>query len=145
MIANAFPPGLILILSAVPAVLLRGRARGAWMLLVPVLSLYNMLALPEGNHFLLPFFRQELVLARVDRLSVVFGIIFHLIAFIANLYALKVQDRFQNAAGLPVGDRAGVPQARPPAVPAGGHRHAAAPPDRLHPAEVAAGGGRPVM
>lgn len=100
MIASAFPPGLILILSAVPAVLLRGRVRGAWMLLVPVLSLLNMLSLPEGNHFLLPFFRQELVLARVDRLSVVFGIIFHLIAFIANLYALKVEDRFQNAAGL---------------------------------------------
>jgi multicomponent Na+:H+ antiporter subunit D len=100
MIASAFPPGLILILGAVPAVLLRGRARGAWMLLVPVLSLLNMLALPEGNHFLLPFFRQELVLARVDRLSVIFGIIFHLIAFIANLYALKVEDRFQNAAGL---------------------------------------------
>jgi len=100
MIASAFPPGLILILSAVPAVLLRGRARGAWMLLVPVLSLLNMLALQEGNHFLVPFFRQELVLARVDRLSVVFGIIFHLIAFIANLYALKVEDRFQNAAGL---------------------------------------------
>lgn len=100
MIASAFPPGLILILAAVPAVLLRGRLRQAWMLLVPVLSLYNMLALPEGNHFLLPFFRQELVLARVDRLSVVFGIIFHLIAFIANLYALKVEDRFQNSAGL---------------------------------------------
>jgi multicomponent Na+:H+ antiporter subunit D len=100
MIASAFPPGLILILAAVPAVLLRGRARGAWMLLVPVLSLLNMLSLPEGNHFLLPFFRQELVLARVDRLSVIFGIIFHLIAFIANLYALKEEDRFQNAAGL---------------------------------------------
>jgi len=100
MTVNAVPPGLILILAALPAVLLRGRLRQAWMLLVPVLSLLNMLALPEGNHFLMPFFRQELVLARVDRLSVVFGIIFHLIAFIANLYALKVEDRFQNAAGL---------------------------------------------
>ncbi len=100
MIASAIPPGLILILGAVPAILLRGRARQAWMLLLPALSLYNMLALPEGNHFLLPFFRQELVLARVDRLSVVFGIIFHIIAFIANLYAWQVKDRFQNAAGL---------------------------------------------
>jgi multicomponent Na+:H+ antiporter subunit D len=100
MIADAVPPGLILILAVVPAVLLRGRLRQAWMLLVPALSLLNMLALPEGNHFLLPFFRQELVLARVDRLSVVFGIIFHIIAFIANLYALKVEDRFQNAAAL---------------------------------------------
>jgi len=71
MIGNAIPPGLILILGAVPAVLLRGRLRSAWMLLLPALSLLNMLALPEGNHFLLPFFRQELVLARVDRL--VFG------------------------------------------------------------------------
>jgi len=100
MIGNAIPPGLILILGAVPAVLLRGRLRSAWMLLLPALSLLNMLALPEGNHFLLPFFRQELVLARVDRLSMVFGIIFHIMAFIANLYAWKVDDRFQNAAGL---------------------------------------------
>jgi len=65
MTADAFPPGLILILAAVPAALLRGRLRQAWMLLVPALSLCNMLALPDGNHFLLPFFRQELVLARV--------------------------------------------------------------------------------
>ncbi|HNS54175.1 MAG TPA: proton-conducting transporter membrane subunit, partial [Syntrophales bacterium] len=100
MIASALPPGLILILGALPAVLLRGRMRQAWMLALPALSLLNMLALPEGNHFLVPFFRQELVLARVDRLSVVFGIIFHIISFLANLYALKVEDRFQNAAGL---------------------------------------------
>jgi len=100
MIASAWPPGLILILAALPAALLRGLPRRAWMLLVPVLSLLNMLSLPEGNQFLVPFFRQELVLARVDRLSVVFGIIFHIIAFIANLYALQVEDRFQNAAGL---------------------------------------------
>ena len=100
MIADPIPPGLILILAALPAVLLRGRLRQAWMLFVPALSLCNMLALPEGNHFLLPFFRHELVLARVDRLSVVFGIIFHIMAFIGNLYALKVEDRFQNAACL---------------------------------------------
>ena len=73
MTADAFPPGLILILAAVPAALLRGRLRQAWMLLVPALSLCNMLALPDGNHFLLPFFRQELVLARVDRHRVAVG------------------------------------------------------------------------
>ena len=48
MIASAIPPGLILILGAVPAILLRGRARQVWMLLLPALSLCNMLALPEG-------------------------------------------------------------------------------------------------
>ncbi len=101
MIASSlFPPALILILGALPAVWLRGRTRQAWMLLLPVLSFFNMLALPEGHHFGIAFFDQELVLARVDRLSFIFGVIFHLIALIANLYALHVEDRVQNAAGL---------------------------------------------
>ena len=100
MINSAIPPGLILILGAVPAVLLRGRLRQAWMLLLPVLSLANLLALPGGDLFVLPFFRRELVLAHVDRLSLIFGYIFHLVTFICSLYALKVDDRVQNAAGL---------------------------------------------
>jgi multicomponent Na+:H+ antiporter subunit D len=100
MIGSAFPPGLILILGALPTFWLRGRARSVWMLLLPVLSFVSLLALPEGHHFSIAFFSQELVLARVDRLSLIFGYIFHLVVFIANLYALHVEDRFQNAAGL---------------------------------------------
>ena len=49
---------------------------------------------------MLPFLGHEVVLIRVDKLSLVFGYIFHLVAFIANLYALHVEDRGQNAAGL---------------------------------------------
>jgi multicomponent Na+:H+ antiporter subunit D len=100
MINSAFPPGLILILGALPAVLLRGRVRQAWMLVLPVLSFVNLLGLPDGDLFVLPFFQRELVLAHVDRLSLIFGYIFHLLAFIANLYALDVEDRVQIGAGL---------------------------------------------
>jgi len=100
MMSSSLPPGLILILGALPAVWLRGKARGAWMLLLPVLSFVNLLALPEGSHCVLPFMGHDLVLIRVDKLSLIFGYIFHLVAFISNLYALHVEDRVQTAAGL---------------------------------------------
>lgn len=100
MIGDALHPALILILGALPAAFLRGRLRQAWMLLVPVISFANMLALPEGPHAGFAFLRHELIVANVDRLSLVFGIIFHLITLIANLYALHVEDRVQSAAAL---------------------------------------------
>jgi len=99
MISSSLPPGLILIFGALPAIWLRGKARNAWMLLLPIVSFVNLLALPEGNHGIIPFLNHELVLIRVDRLSLIFGYIFHLVAFISNLYALHVEDRSQNVAG----------------------------------------------
>jgi multicomponent Na+:H+ antiporter subunit D len=97
---SSIPPGFILILGALPAIWLRGRLRNAWMLLLPIISFVNLLALPEGQHCIIPFLGHDLVLIRIDKLSLIFGYIFHLVAFISNLYALHVEDRSQNFFGL---------------------------------------------
>jgi multicomponent Na+:H+ antiporter subunit D len=97
---SSIPPGLILILGALPVIWLRGKSRSSWTLLLPIISFVNLLALPEGNHGAISLLGLDLVLIRVDKLSLIFGYIFHLVAFISNLYALHVEDRSQNVAGL---------------------------------------------
>lgn len=97
---NALPPAVILIVGALLVPLFRGRLKQAWMLLLPIASFINLLSIPAGSHWTIQFMDHQLVLGHVDRLSLVFGYIFHLIAFISNLYALHVEDRVQNLAGL---------------------------------------------
>jgi len=82
------------------APLLRGRFRQAWLLLLPVLSFVNLLQFPEGSHWVIPFFADHVVLARVDKLSLIFGYIFHVVAFLSVLYALHVEDTVQHVAGM---------------------------------------------
>jgi multicomponent Na+:H+ antiporter subunit D len=97
---NALPPAVILILGALPVPFLRGKAKAAWMLLLPVVSFINLLAIPAGTHWTAGFMGYELVFGQIDRLSLIFGYIFHLISFISILYALHVEDDVQNVAGL---------------------------------------------
>ena len=67
--SNALPPALVLIVGALVVPFLRGRVRSTWLLLLPLLSFANLLAIPAGSHWVLPFMGHELVLARVDKLS----------------------------------------------------------------------------
>lgn len=96
---NALPPATILILGALPLIFLKGKAKGIWLLLLPVLSFINLLAIPVGSHWTFDFLGFEVVLGKVDKLSLIFGYIFHIIGFIANLYAWHVDDKVQNIAG----------------------------------------------
>ncbi len=94
------PPALIFIIGALFIPLLRGRARTAWMLLIPAVSFYILTAVPEGIHWELYLFDYRLILGRVDRLSRVFGYIFTLITFISIIYALTADDPVQYVAGF---------------------------------------------
>ena len=95
-----FSPGLILILGAAAVPLLRGRLRSAYMLGLPLLALFHLLALPNGEFGHVQVLGFELVTARVDQLSFVFGLIFLIAAFLATVYALHVGDTVQHVAGL---------------------------------------------
>lgn len=97
---NALPPAVILIVGAMLVPLLKGKAKSAWMLLLPVLSFVNLLAIPEGQHWTITFLGFDLIFGAVDRLSLIFGYIFHIVSFISILYALHVEDDVQNVAGL---------------------------------------------
>jgi multicomponent Na+:H+ antiporter subunit D len=97
---DAVPPVLIFIAGALLLPFIPGRFKSAWMLLIPVIGFLNLLFLGEGTHFRVDFLDYQLVLGRVDKLSLLFAYVFHLISFIAILYALHVKDNLQQMMGL---------------------------------------------
>jgi multicomponent Na+:H+ antiporter subunit D len=93
-------PGLVLIAGAALIPLFRGNWRNAYLLVMPLLSFAYVLALPYGEFGQLAIFDYELTTLRVDKLSFVFAIVFHLAAFLAVLYALHETDNLQHVAGF---------------------------------------------
>ncbi len=94
------PPFAIFIAGALLVPLFKGPWKKAYMLCLPVIGFINLIHIPEGNQWVVAFLEYDLVLGRIDRLSLLFGYIFHLISFIAILYALHVKDNLQHVAGL---------------------------------------------
>jgi multicomponent Na+:H+ antiporter subunit D len=94
------PPAAIFIIGALFVPLIGGRVKSAYMLLIPVIGFINLINIPEGTHWVVKFLEYDLVFGKIDRLSLVFGYIFHIISFIAILYALHVKDDVQLVAGL---------------------------------------------
>ena len=97
---TSVPPGLILILGGLLLPCLPGAARPMVSLVLPVLGFIQLLLLPEGLYAQIGVAGYELTLVRVDRLSLVFGYIFHIAAFIAALYALHIRDATQQVSAL---------------------------------------------
>ncbi len=94
------PPFLPLLLGALAAILLRGWLRNILMLLAPVVGAINLYALEPGIFWSLEFMGYALEPVRIDKLSMMFGYLFHLASFIAIVYALHVKDTVQHVAGL---------------------------------------------
>lgn len=98
MIGN-IPPALILIGGACAVPFINNRTvRSVFLLVLPLLSLVNIIYLPRGEGFLVPFLGYDLILGRVDALSLPFGYIFSLIAFIGVLYSLHSRKDEHTAA-----------------------------------------------
>ena len=104
------PPAWIFFAGAVLVALL-GRpglrsAQTAVMLVTPVVGALNLLSLPVGDTWVLSVLDLELVQLRVDRLSILFGLLFHIGAFLGGIYALRARDTLQHAAALVYGGSA---------------------------------------
>ena len=83
-------PALFYLVGALLIPLLRGRARQACQIVVPLLAIACVLALDPGSYGLVTFAGRELVMVQVDRLSLVFGVVFTLMSLIGMIYALHV-------------------------------------------------------
>jgi multicomponent Na+:H+ antiporter subunit D len=97
------PPGAILILGAALVPLLKGRVRQAYMLALPLLGLAQLYALSGSAPLeMLQFsmFGYELTPVRVDKLSLVWGYVFYIAAFLSVLYALKVERPGEHVAAM---------------------------------------------
>ena len=94
------PPALIFIIGGFLIPFLKGRVKSAYMLILPVLAFCTVLYTPLGQHWKLEFLGYDLIFGRLDRLSRVFAYIFTIISFISVIFALKLDDDLQHAAGF---------------------------------------------
>jgi multicomponent Na+:H+ antiporter subunit D len=78
----------------------KGRAKSVYMMLIPVVGFINLINIPMGDHFLMNFSDFKLVLLHIDRLSLLFGYIYHIIAFITVIYILNFKNDIEYVAGF---------------------------------------------
>ena len=94
------PPFVFFVGGAVLVAATRGPLRAIILLAVPVVSAISLFGIPDESHFNVALFDYELQLLRVDKLSLLFGYLFHLAALIAVIYSLHVRDTVQHVSGL---------------------------------------------
>lgn len=100
MMSN-LPPGSLILLGAFLVPLMRGRIGQVWTVLMPVLSFAHLLFAHSSEQTVTAtIFGQELTPIRVDKLSLVWGYVFHIAAILAAIYALRVRDRIQHFASM---------------------------------------------
>ncbi len=100
MIANlAMIPGMIMVLGSLLLPLLGKKA--AWGgVVLSAISLIVFLMSPFGISGNVELLGSSLTLVRLDKLSFLFGLVFHLAAIISAIYALHVQDVKQHVGGI---------------------------------------------
>ena len=97
---SSLPPFAPFFIAAALALVLPGRLRAALLVAVPVLGIANLHQLPDGVLWQLSFLSNELEPVRVDRLSRLFGYLFHIAALLGIIFSLHLRDRFELVAAL---------------------------------------------
>ena len=91
---SSVPPFLIFLAGALVVPFLRGMpvVRAAWLLLIPIVGALKVMGIQEGYQLQFEFLGYTLTPVRADRLSLLFGYLFHLGAFISIVYSLHLKD-----------------------------------------------------
>ncbi|MEM9479505.1 MAG: Na(+)/H(+) antiporter subunit D [Verrucomicrobiota bacterium] len=97
---DALPPFAIYLIGALLVPLLRGRARQAFALLIPVIGFVNFFNIVEGVHWTVPLLDFELILGRADAWSLIFLNIFTVLSFVGILYIIRENVALDLSAGL---------------------------------------------
>ncbi len=97
---TSLPPFAVFFAGAALIPLVRGHARSVLLLLIPLVGGWNIWHLPEGASVTVGVFSYTLTIVRADTLSLLFGYLFHLAAFLSVLFSLHVRDTTQHVAGV---------------------------------------------
>lgn len=97
---NNVPPFLVFFIAAAFVPFLRGRLQQALLVLVPLASAWSIIGIEQGVYWQLSLLGYALEPYRVDRLSLLFGYLFHIAALISIIYSLNVRDNIQHISGL---------------------------------------------
>ena len=97
---NEVHPALILLAGGLLLFALPTTPRRIVSVCLPVLGFLNLLTIAEGTLWHITWGGYELTVLRADRLSMLFGYLFHLATFIGAIYALHLKDRLQIGTAL---------------------------------------------
>ena len=86
------PPFVIFLIGSLVVAFTRGYVRRVVLLAVPVLGALNLLNVQEGTVIQVEVLGYTLLPFVVTSLGMLFGWLFHLAAFLANLYALHLDE-----------------------------------------------------
>jgi multicomponent Na+:H+ antiporter subunit D len=100
MLGIDLPPFLIFYLGAVIALLGGATWRGPAMIVIIILSALNLWQLPTPYSVETQLMGMALKPIHIDRLSLLFGYLFHIAALISVIYSLHIKDRMQQVAGM---------------------------------------------
>ena len=95
-----FPLAFILILGAILLPILPRPVRSSVYLIFLVVAFIFLINLEPGASLTAPFLNYELVLCRVDRLSLAFGYVFVIMGFLGGIYGFHVKDTLQQVVAL---------------------------------------------
>src|SRR5581483_41598 len=94
-------PSLFYFIAAAALPFVKGKGKQLLQLGAPLLGFLVLVFIAkEGTHGVLPMMGQELVFGRVDRLSLIFGYVFSIAAFIGMVYSLHVKSDREHMAAL---------------------------------------------
>ena len=93
-------PSLPLLVAGLLAAVVPSAGRRLLLVVAPLVGLWNVIGFEAGVGATTPIAGLELVFLRVDKLSMLFAILFHVAALLGGIYALHLEDRMQQVAGL---------------------------------------------
>ena len=99
MINNLYNPAFIFILAALTLPFVTGKLRAAVLLAAPLGGLALLITLGMGSSSVM-LMGYELTPLRIDKLSFIFAIAFHIAALFSVIYSLHIKDKLQDVAGL---------------------------------------------
>ena len=95
---STLPPGFLFLVGALLIPFLQGRARKAFILLLPGAAFIDLLTMQHGTHWAANFLGQQLIFGQVDQWTMVFGYIFVINTFAGVLYALHLEKPDEHVA-----------------------------------------------
>ncbi len=95
---NFIHPAIFFIFGALLIPLIPGKLKKIYLLLIPLLAFYTVLTMKTGVYAHFKYLEFDIVLGRVDTLSIVFAHVFTLMSFIGVLFGIHVDEDAQHIA-----------------------------------------------
>ena len=83
------PPFMPFFIGALILLFTRGLLRSAIMIAIPIVSAMHLWMIPEGIHLQFAFLDYQLIPYRVDKLSIMFGYVFHIAALMLTAKVIE--------------------------------------------------------